>query len=331
MSRLGGDEVSSGQCRTQYLWHSAELQRTRGWRTHFSKVVATDGLGNTASATYSWTVVGEPENTGETLITGPTKRGYVGNAKTLTCNPGAWSGGEEDEYSYQWYEDESSIASATSQTFVTGPAENGKVLTCKVTVKNLGGEVVSTSLNNVRVETEAPKVSLTTKPPAHTTSTSAELGFTAELGFSVVVIPGVVRAQPCDTVTGSVTPSIDCCPSAIHGAVVPAGAPCAAPSLTVECRLDSAALAACTSPQNYSGLAIGEHTFEVVATDFLGNKASATYSVGRGKACGSAQGSSEGRKAADLRTRTPMKPPNLAGLRWYMKKRTVGALPLNAR
>ena len=45
---------------------------------------------------------------------------------------------------------------------------------------------------------------------------------------------------------------------------------------TFRCSLDSGPWSACTSPTEYRGLELGEHTFEVVATDFVGNRSNPT-------------------------------------------------------
>lgn len=54
-------------------------------------------------------------------------------------------------------------------------------------------------------------------------------------------------------------------------------------SLTFECSLDAGAFVPCTSPQDYTGLAIGSHTFAVRASDGVGNvdatPASFTWSI----------------------------------------------------
>jgi hypothetical protein len=47
---------------------------------------------------------------------------------------------------------------------------------------------------------------------------------------------------------------------------------------TLQCRVDAAAFAACSSPYTTAALAQGAHTFEVRATDAAGNAATATRS-----------------------------------------------------
>ncbi len=79
-----------------------------------------------------------------------------------------------------------------------------------------------------------------------------------------------ISAQP-DVSTASTSASFEFSGS---DSVTPAA------SLSFECSLDGAAWASCSSPKSYSGLAAGEHTFRVRASDAAGNTDSspASYS-----------------------------------------------------
>jgi len=88
-------------------------------------------------------------------------------------------------------------------------------------------------------DTTAPETTITSGPPATSTSTSASFAFTSSEANS-----------------------------------------------TFQCSLDGAPRVACTSPQSYTGLSIGSHTFHVWGTDAAGNTdataATQTWSVGSG-------------------------------------------------
>jgi hypothetical protein len=76
-----------------------------------------------------------------------------------------------------------------------------------------------------------------------------------------------------DTTAPGVT--LDSTPSDPSSEVDPSFAFSASESATFECRLDGDPFGACSSPQDYSGLAEGAHTFRVRATDAAGNTGSA--------------------------------------------------------
>lgn len=99
-------------------------------------------------------------------------------------------------------------------------------------------------------------------------------------------VRAVDRAGNKDATPASFTWTVDATPPSVTFSSTPANPTSSAaasfsfgasePS-TFECRLDGAAFAACSSPRSLSGLADGSRTFEVRATDGVGNVGSASY------------------------------------------------------
>jgi hypothetical protein len=100
---------------------------------------------------------------------------------------------------------------------------------------------------------------LTATDPAGNASSPASFAWTIDL------------TPPVATITSSPTNPTTQTTASISFSSSKAGS-------TFSCQLDSGAAAACTSPQSYTGLATGSHTFTVTATDPVGNvSAPASY------------------------------------------------------
>ena len=153
----------------------------------------------------------------------------------------------------------------------------------------------------------APETTITSAPPAAARSTSATFEFSADVpstfqcsldgaAFSTCTSPQAynglaegahrfdVRAIDAKgnpdptparhTWTVDMTPPDTSITAGPSGSVTTGSATfgfTATETATFVCSLDGAAAEACTSPKNYSGLAPGQHTFEVRATDAAGN------------------------------------------------------------
>jgi hypothetical protein len=69
----------------------------------------------------------------------------------LTCLRGTWNGAPPPAFTYQWLRDGTSIASATSSTYTAELADEGHVLTCRVTATNGEGRAEAESTNGLTI------------------------------------------------------------------------------------------------------------------------------------------------------------------------------------
>ena len=89
------------------------------------------------------------------------------------------------------------------------------------------------------------------------------------------VTPSVAKVEAAFTVDDQ-APVVTVDPAEVNGAAAKVQFRSDDPSAKLQCSLDGAAFAACTSPASFSGLANGEHAVAVRATDAVGNAAVAT-------------------------------------------------------
>src|SRR5581483_9428404 len=135
---------------------------------HTFTVQAIDAAGNTATATYSWTITTQPPvNTALPTISGQATVG-----QTLTAAKGTWTGTPTPTYTYQWKRCDTggancaAISGATHTTYTVATADAGSTLLVTVTAKNSVGSAsansaataVVTSAASAPVNTAVPVV-----------------------------------------------------------------------------------------------------------------------------------------------------------------------------
>ncbi|WP_162605917.1 right-handed parallel beta-helix repeat-containing protein [Jiangella aurantiaca] len=201
---------------------------------HTFDVRATDSAGNARTESYSWTVqdVVDPEAQITSVTTGSLVIEFTGtDDHTAPADLRFECRVDSEAYSV--------CTSPRTYSDVDLAAMTPGDHTFQVRAMDEAGNVGQPDSRTFTVpDTKAPDTSITGRPAATTTNTTATFTF-----------------------TGS------------DDGTAPA-------SLTFECSLDDAAFAACTSGKEYTGLAVGGHTFQVRAKDAAGNtdQSPASYS-----------------------------------------------------
>jgi hypothetical protein len=115
--------------------------------SHTFTVQATDSIGLTDQATYTWTVVNAaPVNTSLPTISGTAQQGHK-----LTAVNGLWSGSPTPTFGYQWQRCNAkgksckAISKQTNNTYTATTADVGSRLEVIVTATNLAGSANATS------------------------------------------------------------------------------------------------------------------------------------------------------------------------------------------
>ena len=99
----------------------------------------------------------KPENVTRPEVVGPT-----GLGERLTCSEGRWNGSKPLAFGFQWLRNGGAISEATGPTHIVGKADEGQLLSCRVTAKNALGLAEATSetkkVERGKLEPTAPPV-----------------------------------------------------------------------------------------------------------------------------------------------------------------------------
>jgi|GEM_PF-6393333 len=105
----------------------------------------------TAAATLIAVAAAAAAGTAPTNTAPPTISGSAATGRTVTAQPGTWTGTQPITYKYQWQRCDKSgagcadIAGATANTYLVGSADNGSTLRVRVTAANSAGSSSATS------------------------------------------------------------------------------------------------------------------------------------------------------------------------------------------
>ena len=282
---------------------------------HTFEVRATDAAGNTAApVSHSWKVEEPPDTAApETQITDQPAKTSNSPAATLSFT-GTDNKTPAADLRFECRLDgqtEANFSSCTSPQSYSGLGQGSHTFDVR-TVDQAGNTDPTPESYTWTVDTAAPQTTIDSKPEALTKSTTSSFTFTGEAGATFECkldngsFTGCSSPQSyADLSDGSHTFSVRSTDAAgnvetpvSHTWTVDATVPQATidsppPASTIEtnatftfsadelgakfeCSLDGAPFAECASPKEYTGLALGQHTFNVRATDAAGNTGSPT-------------------------------------------------------
>jgi plastocyanin len=269
--------------------------------THTFRVRAVDGAGNVDAtpASRSWGVDATPPET--TITVAPSGVVASGDASFEFRSSKAGS-------TFQCALDAGAFAACSSPQLYSGIGDGSHTFQVRA-VDASGNPDASPASRSWTIDTTPPQTVIDNAPSANVNTTTASISFSAsELGSTFECSLDGATFAPCtspqsfsglaagahafevratdalgnlDTTPASAGWTIDTTapettlnsgPTGTVGQVTAAFAFSASePGSTFACALDGAPFGPCTSPQSYTGLAEGTHTFQVRATDAAGN------------------------------------------------------------
>lgn len=170
-----GAATVAGQTTTTYAVSAAD----EGSRLQC--VVTATGLGGTSTVASAQTAITVPIAPDNTSI--PTLSGTAQVGRTLTCDPGTWTG--SPTLTYAWLRDGAPISGATSSTYTLVGADAGAAMSCRVSGQNAGGTDIATSATSASVLVAAP-----------TNTTSPSVSGTAQVGYTQSCTSGAWTGSP---------------------------------------------------------------------------------------------------------------------------------------
>jgi hypothetical protein len=279
---------------------SPQTYLSLGAGSHTFQVRATDTAGNAdpTVASQTWTIDTTAPNT--SVDAGPSNpTGATGASFTFSSTEGGST--------FECQLDGGGFTSCTSPTSYAGPLSGGSHTFQVRATDPAGNQDSSPASWSWTIDSTAPTASVDTGPSSPTTATGAACTFSANepSTFDCQLDAGAwlpcstpkayaglgngahtFQVRATDTVGNTGSPAsynwtIDLSPPDTTITVSPASPTSLTdasfsftstePGSTFECQLDGGAYGACTSPRSYSGLASGTHTFQVRATDPVGN------------------------------------------------------------